>query len=100
MTVYPPRRPALPEQSVQVLQADERQRWAGLPVLPLDQQLPGTPCLKKERRSTPACLSAILSVRQTRKKMVKSTMKKMVGDPGRVEARVCVVCRRDLLVSS
>ena len=31
------RRPALPEQSVQVLQADERQRWGGLP---LDQQLP------------------------------------------------------------
>ena len=34
---WAPRRPALPEQSVQVLQADERQRWGGLP---LDQQLP------------------------------------------------------------
>jgi hypothetical protein len=54
---------------VQVLQADERQRWGGLP---LDQQL------SDHQQGVPEeALSSSLSAAD--KKMVTSTMKKMVG---------------------
>ena len=85
----PPRRPALPEQSVQVLQADERQRWGGLPLV---QQLPDHQQGVPEEALHPASLLFSQCGRQ--EDVVTSTMKKMVlgGTGGRVETRVCVLC--------
>ena len=70
----PRRRPALPEQSVQVLQADERQRWGAAFRWTSNYQIISKVYLKKHS-SLPLCYS--LSAAD--KKMVTSTMKKMVG---------------------
>ena len=81
----PSRRPALPEQSVQVLQADERQRWGGLP---LDQQLPDHQQGVPEEALQPASL---LFSQCGRQEDGDVHHEKDGGTGGRVEARVCVV---------
>ena len=86
-------RRALPEQSVQVLQADERQRWGGLP---LDQQLPDHQQGVPEEALHPASL---LFSQCGRQEDGDVHHEKDGGTGGRVEARVCM-CSRVLLVSS
>ena len=81
------------EQSVQVLQADERQRLGGLP---LDQQLPDHQQGVPEEALHPASL---LFSQCGRQEDGDVHHEKDGGTGGRVEARVCM-CSRVLLVSS
>ena len=77
---------------MQVLQADERQRWGALPLDPSNYQIISKVYMKKHSR-LPLCYS--LSAAD--KKMVTSTMQKMVGPEA--EQRL-EYCSRVLLVSS
>ena len=76
-------RRALPEQSVQVLQADERQRWGGLP---LDQQLPDHQQGVPEEALHPASL---LFSQCGRQEDGDVHHEEDGGTGGRVETRVC-----------